>query len=319
VLDHWKRVVFVPLTLAALAGGLSYLLTPRYSATAAFFPEAASTTGLPANLASLAQQFGFNVGGEARQSAVFYADLVHSRRVLQALLTTNFKTTGQSTATLLEQLRIKESSPDEAIDRGVRLLRDRITTSIDARSGVGTVTVQMPAPQLAADVANTTIDLLNSYNRTTRQSQARERRMFAEARVREVELRVRGLEDSMRVFYEQNVQWESSPRLRFMQGRLSRRMTLQEGLLTSLQNELEAARIAEVNAAPVISLVDPAVPPVRHSWPRRTLIVVATWLVSFLLIVVVVSLYEYREWLVAGDPEGAAALKRRLSVVGRRT
>lgn len=318
ILDYWKRIVVVPLTLAALAGGISLLLTPRYSATALFYPESASSTGLPANLAGLAERFGFSLGGEARQSAVFYADLVHTRRILEALLTTEFKTTGQGTARLVEQLKIHEDSPAESIDRGVRLLRERITTSIDPRSGVGSVTVQMPGPQLAADVANKTIDLLNSYNRTTRQSQARERRQFAEARVHELEQRVAGVEDSMRRFYEQNVEWQTSPRLRFMQGRLQRALDLQESLLTSLQNELEAARIAEVNAAPVVSLVDPAVPPVRHSWPRRRLIVLGTWVIAFICIVTVLSLYQYRGWIVEGDPEGVAALRSKLPRAGSR-
>src|SRR5690242_3118681 len=79
ILDYWKRIAILPICLAVIAGALSYLLTPRYSATAAFFPESASTTGLPANLANLAERFGFSMGGESRQSAVFYADLVHSR------------------------------------------------------------------------------------------------------------------------------------------------------------------------------------------------------------------------------------------------
>lgn len=317
VLAHLKLLIIVPLILTAGAAGISLLLPSRYSATARFYPETPSTTGLPANLASLADRFGFSVGGEPRQSTEFYGDLVRTRRVLERLLRTSFPREAGDSATLLRQLDVQAETEPRLFEKGVLLLRDRMEVSVDRRTGVGMIEVQLHEPALAADVANEAVDLMNWYNRTTRQSQARERRIFADERVRDVGRRLEILEDSLRRFYETNVQWENSPRLRFEESRLRRRVGVQEALLTSLLQELEAAKIAEVNEAPVVSLVDPAVPPTRRSWPRRRLVVAATWFVSFLALLAVVSLYHYRGYLLAGDPEGVAELRMKLAIVNR--
>jgi len=318
VLAHLKPLITIPLIMAAAAAGITFLLPPRYSATARFYPEAPSTTGLPANLAGLADRLGFSAGGEPRQSAEFYAALLQTRRLLDRLLLTRFARKERSDSVkLLEQLGIPPESQARVLERGVGLLRDRMAVSIDRRTGVGTLVVQLGDRGLAADVANECIGLMNWYNRTTRQSQARERRQFTEERVRDLGQRLGILEDSLRRFYETNAQWEGSPRLRFEESRLSRRVRVQEGLFTSLQQELETARIAEVNEAPVVSLVDPAVAPLRRSWPRRRLIVATTWLVSLITVVSGVSLYHFREYLLAGDPEGVAALRRKLAEVRR--
>jgi uncharacterized protein involved in exopolysaccharide biosynthesis len=318
VVAHLRLLIIAPVLLAGAAAGISLLLPARYTAIARFYPESPAATGLPAGLASLADRLGFAVGAEARQSTEFYSQLTHTRRVLERLLLTSFPAgEGSDSAPLLTQLGLEADREAERMENAVLLLRRRVSVDVDRRTGVGLVQVQLHAPDVSAAVANETVALMNWYNRTTRQSQARERRGFAEERVREVGQRLEVLEDSLRRFYEANVQWENSPRLRFEESRLRRRVGVQEGLLTLLQQELESARIAEVNEAPVVSLVDPAVAPTRRSWPQRRRIVAATWFLSLMVILVAVSLYHYRDYLLAGDPDGIAALRTKLAIVKR--
>jgi len=64
--------------------------------------------------------------------------------------------------------------------------------------------------------------------------------------------------------------------------RLIRDQKVYEQLYLLLTAELEQARIRETMNTPTVQLLDPAVPPERHSRPRKGLLTLAAWLVAFL-------------------------------------
>jgi uncharacterized protein involved in exopolysaccharide biosynthesis len=322
LLARWRLVLLVPLVLAAAAAAVSFLLPIRFSATAMFYPETRASSTLPANLAGIASQFGLTVSAQSQQGTDFYVQILSSRQLLTRLLQTRFLAGAgpNDSLELLAQLKVRGRSPAELLENGVALMRKRLNVSIERRTGVASVTVDMPRPDLAAAVANEILHLLDDYNLETRQSEARERRQFVEGRVTSVTAALTSVEDSLRRFYDANREWQSAPRLRFEEGRLNRRVQVQQAVLISLMQDLESAKIAEVNDAPVITVVDPAVPPTRKSSPQRKLLVLGVWLLTFLIVSVFVLLGAYRGYFVEGDPVGTGALQaqwRRLATSWR--
>jgi tyrosine-protein kinase Etk/Wzc len=64
--------------------------------------------------------------------------------------------------------------------------------------------------------------------------------------------------------------------------RLIRDQKVYEQLYLLLTAELEQARIRETMNTPTVQLLDPAVPPERHSRPRKGLLTLGAWLIAFL-------------------------------------
>jgi uncharacterized protein involved in exopolysaccharide biosynthesis len=181
---------------------------------------------------------------------------------------------GTDSATLLSILTAGGEAVVDSLGPGVTKLSQRVSTSVDNLTGIVRLTVETEYPELSAHVANHFITVLNEFNARTRQSQARERRRFAEQRAEEAEAALRAAEDELRSFYERNRSLGQSPQLRFEEDRLQRQVDIRRDLFLSLEREYETARIQEVNDTPVITVIDPAVPPQRRAKPRRRLMVV---------------------------------------------
>ena len=64
----------------------------------------------------------------------------------------------------------------------------------------------------------------------------------------------------------------SLPAMQVGGSELVRRVVLQQQMLSVLSTYLEEARVREVMDTPTIQVLDPAVPPERRVWPRRSLI-----------------------------------------------
>src|SRR6185436_7681574 len=74
------------------------------------------------------------------------------------------------------------------------------------------------------------------------------------------------------IFRERNVRFGNSARLAIEEGRLSRAVRQQEEIYLTLQRQGELARLEERKDVPVLSVLDPAVPPVKRDWPKRGLL-----------------------------------------------
>jgi tyrosine-protein kinase Etk/Wzc len=124
---------------------------------------------------------------------------------------------------------------------------------------------------------------LNDFNAQSRQSQARARRRFAEERVTATERELRRAEEDLKNFYERNRSWQQSPQLASEEGQLKRQLDIRQEVYLTLEREYETARIEEVNDTPVITVIEPAVPPQERSSPRRALLVALALMVAALV------------------------------------
>lgn len=316
LLSHWRALIFLPLTVAGLAAVAAFTRSPSYTATAVFVPEMSGQGRVPSSLAGIAGQFGINLGGDGSRSASFYAEVAKSRDILLRVLLSEVpdaRTPDVATdsATLLE-LYHPEGDSLLRVERGIAQLDRAMSLEVDLPTSLVRLSVTDGSPEVAAAVANRIVSVIDDFNTDSRQSQARRRRQFIEQRTTDAASELRRAERALDVFQERNRAWQQSPQLTSAQSRLRREVDLRQEVFLTLSRELETSRIEEVNDAPVISVIQRAVPPRFKSAPRRGVIIVLGGVLGVLLALSWVGATELLGRLRATDSDGFRAVAGRL-------
>lgn len=263
-----RRALLVGGLAGAFAFGALSMIRPAYDAEVSFAPAATSALQ-GSDLAGLAAQFGFNLSSfGGGQPVEFYSDLVTSRALLAQAVVTPYRfpktidSAGAGTdtveTTLLDLYDVNGSTPGERTLNAVKVLAHHMTSDVDVKSGIVTVTVRARWPALASAIAQRVLNLVNEFNVVSMQTSAHAQREFVEGRMREAQGRLSIAEDSLREFLEANRTYQASPRLVVEEGRLQRHVDFWQQIYTSLAQGYEQARIAEVQNTPVITIVDGA-------------------------------------------------------------
>jgi uncharacterized protein involved in exopolysaccharide biosynthesis len=291
-LRRW-RIITATVLVSLLLAIAAIIFLPSVYRSQASFVATSSSPRLPGNLGStsglagMAAQFGIAPGTDPSESPAFYAQLIESRELLTRLLNTSFADPRTSlptdSAKLLDLLKIRRRDTVRKREIARKELDDDIKVAFDTKTNLVTVTVDAEWPELASAVANRTLDYVNEFNLEQRMSRARAKRVVVEARQSEAERDLGVAEANLRAFYERNRQWQLSPALVYEEGALRRRADLAADLYTSLRREFENARIAEVNDAPLITVVDRAIPARKAQWPRIGLTLLSALVVGGLI------------------------------------
>lgn len=307
-LRRWRLVVGIPFVAGVLGVIVSLLLPKWYAATAAFVPES-KRPSLPSSVAGLAGQFGLSLGDQG-QSPVFYADVLQTREILEGVLQGRYPVSAGDSVVLLEQLNVKGNSDRDRIERGVKKLRRAMLVTVNPRTDIVRLRVELKDPVLAAAVTNRLVDAIHAFNQGTRRTQARARRIFVEERIGAAERELRDAENTLQGWLMRNRSWQGYPSLEFEHDRLERQVQLRRDLYQSLFRQYDEARVEEVNDTPVITVVEHAVPPARKSRPRRAVIVLTLAAMGALLGIGIAIVLEYAGRLPASDETGYAEFRR---------
>lgn len=238
------------------------LLRPRsYTVSSSFVPQSRRA---PSGVSGLAAQLGISVPTDPGQSPSFYADLLKSRPILEAVAESRYTVVvdGDSvTGTLADILKIKDETEVLRRDAAVEELTKAVAVGVTPRTGVVSVDVKTRYPSLSVQISRRLLDLLNSFNLETRQSQAAAERRFVEGRLQNVKQSLRQAEDALQAFLLRNRDFRNAPDLSFQQDRLLREVTVQQQVYATLSQAYEQARIEEVRDTPVITvLASPQLP-----------------------------------------------------------
>ena len=135
---------------------------------------------------------------------------------------------------------------------------------------------------------------------------ARNRRVFLEGRLGELDKEQRGVTDSLRAFLEANRQYQDAPALLFEARRRQARLDQINEVIGNVRREYENARTDEVNDTPVLTIVQAPTLPVRRSFPERKLLVILAAVASLMIGMAIAYLGEaVRQWNRT-DAEGRA-------------
>ena len=305
VLRHlW--IVVVATTLAVAATVATLLTRPRtYRSTATFVEQSRRPAG---GAAGLAAQLGLNLPGADAGGPQFYVDLLESRTVLAPLVDAQYRVAavggGAQPTRLVDVYRAPGRTPALRREAAIERLGRDISGSVAPQTGVVTLNVNAPSPELAAQLATAALRLVNEFNLDRRQTQAGAELRFTEARLREAREELRRAEARLEAFLEQNRVYASAPGLRLANDQLTREVNFRQQIYTTLGQAYEQARIDAVRDTPVITVIEQPEAPVRPR-PRG----VAQWasvalLVGLLLGVAGAFVREYvRRTSAASGPD----------------
>jgi uncharacterized protein involved in exopolysaccharide biosynthesis len=290
---RWRiilRAIGVMIVLAILA---VVFIPPVYRSRASFVANSSASSKLSGSIAGsgalsgLASQLGVGATGDPSESASFYMELIRSRELLTRLLLSRFPdpraASPRDSATLLDILRIRNSDPKRRLEIAIKRMGSAIDGNYDLKTNLVWIEVDAQWPELAAAMANRTIDLVTAFNREQRVSRAKSKRVFLEGRVNLAKDALQLAEAKHRAFFDQNRSWRTSPSLLFEEKQLQREEDQAADLYTMLQQQLETALLDEVNDAALITVVDSAVPARKAQWPRYGILLVSTLMAGFLV------------------------------------
>jgi uncharacterized protein involved in exopolysaccharide biosynthesis len=309
---HGRLLTLGVLLGAAIAAAWSLLVREQYTATTVFAPGDQPSFTLPGGLAALGSSFGGLPLDQGTRSPQFYTQVLTSRDLLAAVAADTFSVTRSPTGArpLSELLDQHGESPERILDRTITFLQEKaISTAVDDRTGVITLTATMPSPDLAAAVANRLYHQLETFNYRMRRAGASARRVFAEQELQSARADLEAREGELRAFLERNRGGLDMPRLSLERARLQRRIDAAQIAFQQMTRELAEAKIAEARDTPVFTVIQRAMPPLDRSFPVRTRVTVLGAILGGCLMAVLVALSGTAGRARAQDPDAFEALR----------
>ncbi len=284
VLRRWVRPwIFFVATVTLMTVVAALLLPPRYKATASLMSAAgAGPQGAFGRLARLTNLAPAPEGLPVES----LASILESRRIADHVLDTEMQAEPGG-PTQAFRYWLTKTQPGEALnrDRLYKKLRGATHFRIDPESRIVHLALETRQPLLAANALNTYVDALSSYATVEHQSRSRAVRRFVGERIAEVETELANTEERLHRFYDKNHNYAttSDPDIQVARMRLERAVEIKSRVLLELTSQYESAQVEERNDAPFLQVIDRAAPPELRSWPRRTVMVVAAFLVASFL------------------------------------
>lgn len=265
-----RRFALVLLATIGISVGVSFLLTPRYTSTASVLPgtNGLRLGGMLGELGALSGLAGLDMGSGGIDA---YPVVARSHTIVSRVLAAQYKD-----ITVQDVLLDGEAADAIAVENVAKHLRTTLVTSKDLRSGSMKFEFTHEDPDFAAFVLNTMLDNLDAYFRESSGKEAREQRQLIDERIAQVGQEVQSAEDELRLFRTSNRAVMSSPLLALEEGRLIRQVEIKNRVYMELAAQLEMARIREAGSVTVLKILDRATRPQQKSWPRRSLIVLAS-------------------------------------------
>ncbi len=279
ILRYRRLVLGSGAGLAFLVGVVVLLLPRTYTASAAFTPQASKSV-----LGGVAAQFGLALPlSDGNQSPAFYADLLHSRTVLEPLVRQPIDFSWQGKAyhgSFVTYARIRDADSARAREKAMEALEKVMRISVSTRTNIVRVETTTRYPELSLRLTESALDLLNNFNVETRRSQATAQRQFLERRLTEVAQELADAEDAARDFAKRNrASLATSPELTLQQERLTRVVNQREEVYSGLVQALEQAKLDEIRDTPLLTVTESPELPARPD--RRGLAL--TTLVAFMI------------------------------------
>jgi uncharacterized protein involved in exopolysaccharide biosynthesis len=270
VLEPWRAYLLYPVLLSLVAIAVSFAVPNKYRAIAQVYPEQQKASGAASlgAIAGLASQIGVGLAAGA-QSPQFYIQVIGSRRVMQEVLSSRVAPKGGDSVSLRDYLDASGATSAAQLDKALRRLREATEASVNSRTNIVELAVTLRDPAVATRVVGLYLDALNRFNLASRQTQAGQRRRFAEARLREAQDSLSQVDRAVSDFLTRNRQYQESPTLSFEYERLQRLLSNYQTLYTGIRRDYDTARLDEVNDTPVLTLVDPPQLPLRRASPSR--------------------------------------------------
>ncbi len=293
IIERWPLIAKVVLGTVIAAGIAAVIIPPVYRTKASFVANASTSSKLGGSLSSgalsgLASQFGMPSVGDPSESPAFYSDLIESEELRRRLVNSKFADprteNPNDSATLVDIMKIKSKDPARRVEMAMKQMSKSINVFFDTKTNLVRVEVDARWSELAAGIAQRTIDLVDQFNKEQRGTRSTAKRAFLQSRLDSARFELRVAEDRQKSFYAQNRGCcRGSPELLSEELRLKRNLDIASGLFLTLQQQFEAARLDAINDAALITVVDRPYPSRKALWPRYWLLAASSLAVGTIL------------------------------------
>lgn len=214
-------------------------------------------------LAGIVSQFGVNVptgGSVDLSSPSLFPELLRSRALAEKILEKEFYSKDHAkTLSLLAILTHGNNTPPSGKDTLITQARGGLDGMISLEkspaSSFSIISVTAADPAFAKKLAEVVLIELEDLNRFFKSQSVNEKTKFINQRIANVRKDLEYSEQALKAFNEQNRQI-SSPSLQLQQERFERDVEIQKGIYLTLKQQLELAKIEEVQEASVMRVLD---------------------------------------------------------------
>jgi uncharacterized protein involved in exopolysaccharide biosynthesis len=304
------RKLLIMSAAIGLAGGVVYaLLQPRtYEGVVRFVTAPGSTrmvAGVGGDLGPIQQRDPFD----------YYASVLTSTQVLDAVLATKLG----DESTVRSHLGLPPDADPQAARTALSASAVRLDASTRSRTAGSFPVLMIKAswsdPQMAADLANAFFKALQAYDQDIRSASAKERATFIGTQIDLTATRLKTAEDDLREFRQRNrllMRADTGsgrgaipvpPELELRRDQLQREVTVQSELYLTLKKAFDQARIAELDEASGLVVIEEASPPVTPTGLARRRLAAGGCLIGFALGCVLVLVVEVRRRTDMNSPD----------------
>lgn len=307
---------------------IAFSIPREYNTTVKLAPETTDQKANKGGLGALASMAGINVGAGSGVDAVYpmlYPDVVSSVPFITSLFDVEVETKEGQKMTVQQFMDEENSSPwwsyifglpgkviglmrssdDEDADHKlntfqltqsedllVTALRNRISTSVDTKTSVVTIDVQMQDPVVSAMLADTVVSRLQNYITAYRTDKARQDLKYAERINQEAREDYYKAQQRYADYLDRN-QGLAFRSAETVKERLANEASLAFNLYNQTAQQVQTAQAKVQETTPVYAIITPATVPVKPSSPRKALILVGFTFLAFV---------ACAAWILFGKP-----------------
>ena len=263
--EQLKVIILVPfITVFFTFTYVKFIQKPLYqSSSTILLPENVSGVG---GIAGLASQFGVNVPSGTQidlSSPSLFPELINSRTFAERIMDRPFYSeVYDRELPLMAIFTYGDGAPEFGRDTVVQQAMNVFLGMVkfENQGSFSILTIEAGKPHFARDLNKVVLDELQALNRYFKSQHVNEKIGFIEDRIESVDDDLKYSEQILKSFMEQNRQI-SSPALQLEQERLMRDVEIQKGIYLTLKQQLELAKIEEVQETSIVQVLDePQVP-----------------------------------------------------------
>jgi tyrosine-protein kinase Etk/Wzc len=196
IITNYRKLIFYDVLIFTLLGVvISFLLPPKYRASAQILPPPEET-----EFAGLLGTTGLSIPKLSRlaRGGSFLRGSTPSDLIGAILMSRTIQERVVNACDLMKVYKIKNS-----MERAVKTLAEATKIKV-SDEGVVEVSVEAPKPKLAADIANAYIEELDRFLKESNMSRGKNMRLFIEKRLATAAEELRAAQESLRVFQERH-------------------------------------------------------------------------------------------------------------------
>ena len=236
-----------------------FIKTPLYQSKATFLLPIENSNQL-GNLSGLASQFGVNMPQNSQadlSSPSIIPELIRSRRFTEALIAKKFLLSGSQNSRPLTQILGGDSqlNKSEQIDFALDFFNKNLSFDRDPARLLSSLKITTNDPQFSKLLADSIISEIEKLNFFFKNKISNEKTKFIGERIKNVKTELNQKELNLKVFNERNQQI-TTPALQLNLDRLTRDVEVQRRIFLTLKEQLELARIEQIQESSVFQVVD---------------------------------------------------------------